>query len=374
MLVPFLLAFGIALAISLTGTPLIRRAARRLGVVDHPGGRRIHLGAVPRMGGVAIFGAYFAGEAAAWLAVRMRWVWPAVEGLRPHILYPGHANLRRILIVSAAALLLGLADDLWNLRGTTKIVAQVAIACLALALGFRIEVLSNPLGGALVLGIWSAPVTIAWILTLMNAMNLVDGVDGLAGGMALIAALSLFAISVLRGNLEIALLLAGLSGALLGFLKLNLHPASVFMGDAGSLFLGTALALITIVANFKSAAAIALIIPMVVLIVPLAEIVITTLRRAARRRPLFEADRRHFHHRLLDLGLSTPQTVTVLYSFAACGGLVAVALVHPSRRLTLLVFAALIATCTAVLRVIARITADRRGAGGAGAGAERRSQ
>ena len=255
--------------------------------------------------------------------------------------------------------------------GGMKFVLQLLIAGAALTLGFRIDVLSSPLGGSIGLGLWGIPITVVWIMTLMNAVNLVDGVDGLAGGMVVIASLALFAISVLRGNLEAALLLTGLTGAALGFLKWNLHPASVFMGDSGSLFLGTALALITIVANFKSAAAIALIIPMVVLVVPLGEIVVTTLRRAMARRPIFEADRSHLHHQLLNLGLSTPQTVTILYSFAACAGLIAVALVHPDRRLRLLVFAALIAAGTAVLRVVARsVTRKVEGRGAAREGRE----
>ncbi|MAE72079.1 MAG: hypothetical protein CME06_16625 [Gemmatimonadetes bacterium] len=371
MLIPFSLAFGIAFIASLAATPMVRRVASWLGAVDHPGGRRVHQRAVPRLGGVAIFAAYFAGETAAWLAVRWRWIWPAIDRANENLLFPGHAHLRRILAVSAAALLLGLVDDLWNVGGGMKFVLQLLIAGAALALGFRIYVLSSPLGGSIALGLWGIPITVAWIMTLMNAVNLVDGVDGLAGGMVVIASLALFAISVLRGNLEAALLLTGLTGAALGFLKWNLHPATVFMGDSGSLFLGTALALITIVANFKSAAAIALIIPMVVLLVPLTEIVVTTMRRAVARRPIFEADRNHLHHQLLNIGLSTPQTVTILYSFAACAGLVAVALVHPDRRLRLLVFAALIATGTVVLRVVARTIAGK-GAGRAAAKEGRR--
>lgn len=333
MLVPFSLAFGLALITALVGTPLVRTLATRLRILDQPGGRRIHSQPVPRLGGIAIFFAFVVGETTAWMAIRAGWVWPPLEGFMPgELLYPGHAVLRRVFLVSAAVVLLGSIDDICNVSGPTKLVFQVSIAALAVVLGFRIEAMTGPFGDALFVGHLGIPITMFWILVLMNGVNFVDGIDGLAAGLTMIASLALFVIAILRGNLEIALLLTGLAGAILGFMRYNLHPASIFMGDSGSLFLGTTLALITIVASFKSTAAIALIVPMIVLTLPLAEIISTTLRRLFRGQPVFRADRRHLHHRLLQRGLSTPQVVGIFYAVALAAGVLAIAVIQLRRQ------------------------------------------
>ncbi len=345
MLLPFLAAFGVALLAALVGTPCARYGGRRLGLLDQPGGRHIHGQPIPRVGGMAIFLAFVAGETTAWLLIRHDWIWPPLDGMRASaLLYPGHANLRRIFVLSAAVVLLGLIDDIWTARNWVKFLVQAAIAFAAVSLGFRIEWVTTPWGASVAAGAWSIPITVLWIMVLMNGLNFVDGVDGLAAGLTLIASLALFVIAVLRGNLETALLLTGLAGAVLGFLRYNLHPASIFMGDAGSLFLGLSLALITIIANFKSAATIALIVPMTILALPLLEITSTTLRRIWAGRPVFSADRKHLHHRLLDLGLSAPRTVAIFYLYAIGAGLIAIAAVLPDRR----VFPpALLAICVA---------------------------
>ena len=173
---------------------------------------------------MAIFVAYFAGEGAAWFLAH--WSPSLVPGA---VLFPGDGNIQRMFVVTSMVVLLGVVDDLSDLSGVLKMCIQVLIAILAVALGFRVDLLTGFTGIAIPLGFLGGPVAVLWILVLMNSMNLVDGMDGLAGGVALISALALFCIAVFRGNVEIALLFAGLAGAVLGFLLYNLHPASIFM-------------------------------------------------------------------------------------------------------------------------------------------------
>jgi UDP-GlcNAc:undecaprenyl-phosphate GlcNAc-1-phosphate transferase len=187
-----------------------------------------------------------------------------------------------------------------------------------------------PRAAGRVLGMLGLPFTMLWIAGVINALNLIDGLDGLAGGVALIAIVSTFAISVVHGQPLMILFTAALAGAVLGFLFYNFNPASIFMGDTGSMFLGFVLATTAIQTNQKSSTAVAIIVPIIALGVPIADTLLAMARRAARGAPLFSADRGHIHHRLLALGLSHRQTVLVLYGASIVLGGVALALSYAS--------------------------------------------
>ncbi|MDI6869766.1 MAG: MraY family glycosyltransferase [Bacillota bacterium] len=297
-------AFGLALLVSYLVTPLMRRLALRYQVVDRPNQRKVHEEPVPYLGGIAIY----LGFIVALLAVQ-----------------PLPEQLLVLLGGSTLILLLGVADDLWDLPAKAKFGGQVAIALLVALLGLRIQGLTNPLSGGYVdLGWWSIPLTVLWLVSLTNVMNLVDGLDGLAAGVAAIASGALWVVAMEKGQHLVALATLSLSGAAAGFLPHNFNPAKIFMGDAGSMFLGFTLAGIAVQGALKGAAAIALVIPVVALGVPVFDTACAIIRRFQNGQPIYEADREHVHHRLLALGLTPRQAVLVLYVLSLALGSAAV--------------------------------------------------
>ncbi len=225
---------------------------------------------------------------------------------------------------------LGIFDDLKGAGAKKKFLVQFAVAAGMYAAGFRIDLIANPFGASIQLGWLGLPFTMLWIAGVVNAMNLIDGLDGLAGGVALIAISTTFAIAALRGEPLMILFTAALAGAVLGFLFYNFNPASIFMGDTGSMFLGFVLATTAIQTNQKSSTAVAIVVPIIALGVPIADTLLAMVRRAARGAPLFQADRGHIHHRLIDLGLSHRQAVLVLYGTSVVLGCAALALSYAS--------------------------------------------
>jgi UDP-GlcNAc:undecaprenyl-phosphate GlcNAc-1-phosphate transferase len=311
-------AFLASAAVAAALTPVVRGLARRWNVLDHARTtRKVHGKPIPRVGGVAIVGAFFAP------LTGLLFVDSDVGGR-----FTAHPNLVLGLFAGGLAIAaLGLYDDLRGADARTKFTVQFAVAALVYALGFRIDFIANPFGGApVVLGPMALPFTMLWIVGLVNAMNLIDGLDGLAGGVAFAAIAATFAIAVLHGQPLMVLFAGALGGAVLGFLFYNVNPATIFMGDTGSMFLGFVLATTAIQTNQKSATVIALVVPIVALGVPIADTLLAMARRAARGAPLFSADRGHIHHRLLSKGLSHRQSVLVLWAVSALLGLGAVLL------------------------------------------------
>jgi UDP-GlcNAc:undecaprenyl-phosphate GlcNAc-1-phosphate transferase len=296
-------AFGLALAVAYSVTPLVRGLALRYRVVDYPNQRKVHAAPVPYLGGLAIY----LGFVAALLTV------PPL----PH-------RLLVLLGGSTLILLLGMADDLWDLPAKAKFGGQVAVALLVALLGLRIQGLTNPFGGYLDLGWGSIPLTVLWFVSLTNVMNLVDGLDGLAAGVAAIAAGAVSVVALDKGQDLVALATLALSGAAAGFLPHNFSPAKIFMGDAGSMFLGFTLAGIAVQGALKGAATIALIIPVVALGVPVFDTACAIIRRFQNGQPIYVPDRQHLHHRLLALGLTPRQAVVLLYLLSLALGSAAV--------------------------------------------------
>ncbi len=307
-----LLVSGALLALLLT--PLIAHASLALGLVDAPGGRKVHLTSVPRIGGLAVVLA--AGLALAGVIATEQWTGIAAPRLGP---------LVPILLGTTLVFAVGLVDDFKTLPASPKLVVQIVAATVIAASGLLIERLS--LGGQTwQLGWWSYPITLAWIVVLTNGFNLIDGIDGLATGIAVIAGATCAVILVNRGHAAEAMVLAALVGAALGFLVYNFSPASIFLGDGGSLVFGFILATTAITGWQKGATALAAAVPLLIFALPLADAASTLTRRALRRptegrvtltsvlRQIAEPDREHIHHRMMALGWSTRRIVLLLYA------------------------------------------------------------
>jgi UDP-GlcNAc:undecaprenyl-phosphate GlcNAc-1-phosphate transferase len=308
------LAFVGALAIAMVLVPFAIRLSRPLGLVDHPDAdRRVHTQPVPRSGGVAVLAAFLIVAIAAVAFGGLTWVPDPILG----------RDLFTLLAGSVVALLIGVADDRWDLRARWQLLGQVALATGAIALGLTIGFVNNPLGPGIIRFAepFAALLTGIWIVGMINSVNFIDGLDGLSSGIGVIAALTLGVIS-LTTTIEqpfVGLLCFALAGALVGFLRWNFHPARVFLGTGGVMFLGYALAVLSIYGTAKVAVA------LLVLGVPIIDTFWIIVRRLASGSSPFKPDRGHIHHRLLDLGLSHRQAVVFIY--AICAGLGILALV-----------------------------------------------
>lgn len=303
-----LLVFLQAISISLLLTPLVRHVAHKRAWLDRPDGdRRIHAIPIPRIGGVAVY-------LSVTLALSLCAVFLAqtVEGNARF----GESYLH-LVIGSGAVMLIGLADDLKGVSPASKIFAQAAAALYLYAVGFRIELVTNPFGEVVALGWLSLPLTVLWLVGMSNAFNLIDGLDGLAAGVGFFATVSLFVAAVLNDRWDAAIVTAALGGALLGFLRFNFSPASIFLGDSGSLFVGFAMAALAIQSSMKASAAIAVAAPLFALALPILDVAIAVLRRFLTGRNIFEPDHDHIHHRLLRMGVTPRKAVIILYGVAA---------------------------------------------------------
>jgi UDP-GlcNAc:undecaprenyl-phosphate GlcNAc-1-phosphate transferase len=345
------IAFVIAVLVGTALTPIVRRLARRFGVLDHArSSRKIHGEPIPRLGGIAIVVAFYA---------------PMVALLFFHTTGVGamfvaeHEHVLGLFLGGAIIAALGLYDDLRGANAAQKFIVQFCVAGLLFKLGFRFDVLANPFGEPIALGWASLPVTMLWVVGVINAMNLIDGLDGLAGGVALVAVITTFLVSLQRGHPLMMLFSSALAGAIVGFLFYNWNPASIFMGDTGSMFLGFVLAATAMQTNQKASTAVAVLIPAIALGLPIMDTLLAIARRALRGRPLFQADREHIHHKLLDRGLSHRQAVLILYGFCALLGGAALILTYASsgQSAALLVVLALVAFV--FLRSLGYVRLDR---------------
>lgn len=312
-----LLVFVVAFVVSLAATPAVAHAARRYYVIDVPHApKHVHTGLIPRWGGMAMTSGFFAAALVIY--------WLHGTGRMPQPQDPDDwLRLRGVLLGAGAATLFGAYDDWRDLTPRPQFLAQLVLAIIAISHTVFLERFTNPLTNQLVvLPLWLVvPVTIFWVVGMINTVNWLDGLDGLAGGVAAIAAL-LFAIhSYARiGQLAVGLFPVALLGACLGFLPWNFYPARVFMGTAGSMFLGYNLAAFSLIAPAKLATA------LLVLGIPILDVAWQILMRIRLGRAPWQAGREHLHHRLFDLGLSQRQVVIGYYAFCAGFGLLALVL------------------------------------------------
>lgn len=301
------IALLVSLLVAALTTPVCRRACLAAGLVDRPDRqRKLHTQPVPRVGGVAIA----AGVVAAYLTL-------LVLPLKGGDLLATHLGLA--LRLAPAALVIfatGLIDDLVTIGPWWKLAGQGIAAVSAWTGGVRI----SSFAGVALEDAASCLLTVLWLLVCTNALNLIDGLDGLAAGLGLFAAVTTLIAALLHGNMELALVTAPLAGALVGFLRYNFNPASIFLGDCGSLLIGFLLGCFAVLWSQKSATLLGFAAPVMTLSVPILDTALAVARRFVRGKPIFGADRGHIHHRLLDRGLPPRKAVLILY---ACAGVAA---------------------------------------------------
>lgn len=307
--------FILSLFISLVLTPKIRETARNYGIVDMPSERKVHTQPVPRIGGIAIFLSFF-------IAVILSFFYPTV-------VFAYFKNPQMIMLFTGAFIVfgLGLWDDIKSLGPGTKFAVQILAAGFAYAGGIKINIV-GVYSAQYHLQFLSFPITIFWFLLVINAINLVDGLDGLAGGISLFVSIILLIICITTHRYIEALPLAVLSGSILGFLKYNFNPASIFMGDSGSYFIGYMLAGLSIMGSVKGSATVSMLIPVIALGLPLVDAVFSPIRRFILGQKLFSPDKKHLHHRLLALGLTHRKAVLILYGVCVILGILALITVH----------------------------------------------
>lgn len=304
-------AFFLSGIVSFALTPLVKRLAYRIGAIDVPkDARRMHKQPIPRLGGLAIFGGFLVAA-----------------------IVTGQLNTQRLWILAGAAVIvvLGIFDDRNALGAKFKFVIQIIAAAIPVVFGgLRIDMFTNPILFSdelyLKLGTLSIPITILWIVAITNAVNLIDGLDGLAVGVSSIASMTMLAVALFIGETEIAIILAALAGACVGFMPYNLNPATIFMGDTGSTFLGYMLATLSIQGLFKMYALISFAVPFLILGLPIFDTAFAILRRILSGRSPLSPDRGHVHHRLIDMGFNQKQAVAILYIISVVLGLIAVVL------------------------------------------------
>ncbi|BEU88492.1 MraY family glycosyltransferase [Selenomonas sp. TAMA-11512] len=323
--VTFLLAAAAAVAL----TPIVIYVAGKTGALDAPDARKVHKKPIPRIGGLAIYAGFL-------LAMLYYLCFETVPEESAN-------DLVGLLTGGSLIVLLGLIDDYKNLPAKVKLLGQIVCASV-LVLGFdvRIDFITDPFGDYFYLELFAIPATIFWIVGLTNTVNLIDGLDGLASGVSMIAALTICLVALQQDALFIAVLTASLAGSALGFLFYNFNPARIFMGDTGSMFLGYILAGISVIGAVKSAATIALIVPILALGLPILDTTFAIVRRYRGGVPIFKPDKGHLHHRLLNLGFTQRQAVLLMYVISALLGLSAVALTEVSGAVSILIIVAVV--------------------------------
>lgn len=308
MISSIILIFTVAFVIALGATPLTILIAPKIGAVDIPkDNRRMHTKTMPRFGGMAIY----VGSMAAMLFLLPQGIDSRITG---------------IAIGATLIFIMGAIDDIWRLSAKVKLIGQIVAACILFAFSVRISFVSNPFGEGYIIFPWivSLLVTVIWIVGITNTINLIDGLDGLAAGVSFIATLAIAYIAYIHGRYEICMAFMALAGSCLGFLPFNFHPAKVFMGDGGALYLGFMIASISVMSPMKSATVIATILPIFVLALPIFDTAFAILRRMINRRPIMEADKGHLHHRVMAVGMGQKRTVLTLYCISGIMGVAAI--------------------------------------------------
>lgn len=283
-------------------TPLVKKFAIKVGATDKPNYRKVHQKIMPRLGGLAIFLSFLIGYL----------IWQPTD----HEALP-------ILVGAFIIILTGAFDDRFELSAKTKLLGQIAAALVVVLWGgAKVDFINLPFGGLIEFGYFSIPLTILWIVGVTNAINLIDGLDGLAAGVSSIALISISGMAVVMGDMFVASLGAIVLASTLGFLIYNFHPAKIFMGDTGALFLGYIISVVALL-GFKNITVVSLIIPVIILGVPISDTLFAIVRRLYNKQPLSAPDKSHLHHCLLRSGFSHRQTVLVIYTIAAMFGLTA---------------------------------------------------
>ena len=327
----YMLLFAISALIAFLITPAVKKLAGRVGAVDVPkDSRRVHKRATFLMGGLAIYVPFV---------------------ILTLICLGKDKQVIGIIIGGTIIAAMGIADDIYPLKPAYKLVVQIAAAIILIAFGVSVRSVTVPFvsdSASVNTGMLGIPITIIWVVGITNAINLIDGLDGLACGISMISSLALMYVAFMCGRETPLLLNVMLSGACLGFLPYNFNPASIFLGDTGSQFLGFTLAAVSMLGAIKSTTAVVVAVPILAIGIPIYDTLFAMLRRKINNKPIMEADRGHMHHKLLDMGLSQRQVVLIMYLISILLGLASIMAMRLSTRrsyeLLMIVCAFVIAT------------------------------
>lgn len=301
-----IIGFLVPLIVTLLVTPFVIKLAYKIGAIDKTNHRKVHKKIMPRMGGLAIFIGVIAGYFATGLY---------------------NEKITAISIGGILIIMLGILDDIYELSAKIKFFAQVIIASIVVSTGLTIDFISIPLVvEKLQLGWLSYPITILWIVAITNAINLIDGLDGLAAGISSIGIATVAIMAMFAGKELILALALIVLGSTIGFLFYNFHPAKIFMGDTGALFLGYSISILSLLGLFKSVTLFSFVIPIIILGVPIFDTAFAILRRFINKQPISAPDKAHLHHKMMALGLSHKNTVLVLYAVSILFSILAVIL------------------------------------------------
>ena len=324
MYIQAFVAFVVSLITVLIATPFVIKFAIKFGAIDKPNERKVHETVMPRLGGLAIF----IGVAAGYFA--------------------GGVYTEKVTAISVGAILiviLGMLDDKYELSAKKKFAGQIIVASLIVYSGLTVDFIALPYIGRFDLGLWSYPITIFWIVAFTNAINLIDGLDGLSSGISAIGIATIGIMAFLAGKEMILTLSLILLGSIIGFLVYNFHPAKIFMGDTGALFLGYSISIISLLGLYKSVTLFSFIVPIIILGVPVFDTTFAIIRRVVNKKPISAPDKSHLHHRLLALGLSHRNTVLAIYAFGILFGVSALLLSRSTLWQTIfIIFGLLIIT------------------------------
>lgn len=322
----YILPFIIGLIATLIITPFVKKLAFRMGAVDTPNERKVHTNIMPRLGGLAIYLGVVAS------------VWWMVDDYK---------EIAAIMVAATIVVITGVIDDRVELKPIYKLLGQVIAAVIVIYFGVQMEFIHLPFSGSdtFDFGVLTIPISIIWIVGVTNSINLMDGLDGLASGVTAIATATMLILAIMMGNVPVILLASALLGSLIGFLFFNFHPAKIFMGDSGSLFLGFMMAVLSLL-GFKQATFASLILPILILGVPLSDTIFAILRRLANNRPISSPDKQHLHHCLINMGLSHRTTVLVIYGISAFFGASAILLSRVTLWVEIIVLALLVLILT----------------------------
>ncbi|MBM3242803.1 undecaprenyl/decaprenyl-phosphate alpha-N-acetylglucosaminyl 1-phosphate transferase [Candidatus Poribacteria bacterium] len=320
-------------------TPFLRKIAIENGLVDGLNERKIHLEAIPRVGGIAIAISFFTAVVLAYSLFH--------ADLAASISY-----LTGLCIGGALIFLIGLLDDIKGLNAPKKFAGQILSALALVPFGFLIKTLEIPFIGTVHLGFFfGIALTVFWVVAIINAFNLIDGMDGLSSGVAVIASITLAIFSILSGKLLMAIVLIAVLGSTLGFLWHNWHPAKIFMGDCGAMFLGFLLAAVSIKTSYQGTTVNTIFVPVLALGLPIIDTIAAISRRLWHRKPLFSADKKHIHHKLLDAGFTVRQAALILYYVCILLGVTALVttMVRSSIAVGIVIGVALVASVGVIM-------------------------
>ncbi|MGE0490363.1 MAG: MraY family glycosyltransferase [Vulcanimicrobiota bacterium] len=316
---PALSAFGLGFLLTLALTPWVKGLATRLGALDRPDARKVHKVPTPLWGGLGVSIAF----AASLITVLALFTPPQAVTTQQWWSMGG------LLVGGAALVALGMFDDRFGMAAKTKLLGQIGVALILVGCGVRVDYFSLPgIDGMIFLREWQAILlSMLWLVGVTNAINLLDGLDGLVAGVSLSSAVIFLVVAAMNGEWVTMVAMAAVAGAALGFLRYNFNPATIFLGDTGSLFLGLMFAGWSIVGCLKTTATVALAIPvMLILAVPILDTTFAIVRRGVTRQPIFKPDKGHLHHRLLAVGLSQRQAVCTIYAINVAFGLAGLAM------------------------------------------------